>query len=328
MGSSGEPAEKANWCFDSQGMFSMNCNVALNSNTALPMWAIIAIASTAAAIVPCLAISCCICSMQNRKDEDDVKNNFQSYVADPEQWRQVQIDGQQRKRRSVAAARPLPRRQRRHTYDERHHSRERRHRPRKERSFKQYTRSFRRPKRESHRHSRSPRRREKRRSPKREFEHRDTRETQPDEEMQMLALPPPQYEYVEPYYPPAPEPEELLALLAPDYWNSDAALYCDEDEVNRPDPPMLEGPTAIEQQQQQQLQMRQAEPEPEGEMLMLTDGRDISDRSGNNNGPYLAIESEGMRDSHFLSMTTTMTICQVHPMEKGRGVEMLLSRVV
>jgi hypothetical protein len=146
--------------------------------------------------------------------------------------------------------------------------------------------------------------------------------------MQMLALPPPQYEYVEPYYPPAPEPEELLALPAPDYWNSDAALYCDEDEVNRPDPPMLEGPTAIEQQQQQQLQMRQAEPEPEGEMLMLTDGRDISDRSGNNNGPYLAIESEGMRDSHFLSMTTTMTICQVHPMEMGRGVEMLLSRVV
>jgi hypothetical protein len=217
-----------------------------------------------------------------QKGEDDVKNNFQSYVADPEQWRQVQIGGQQRKRRSVAAARPPPRKAQR-----------------KERSFKQYTRSFRRPKRESHRHSRSPRRREKRRSPKREFEHRDTRETQPDEEMQMLALPPPQYEYVEPYYPPAPEPEELLALPAPDYWNSDAALYCDEDEVNRPDPPMLEGPTAIEQQQQQQLQMRQAEPEPEGEMLMLTDGRDISDRSGNNNGPYLAIESEGMRDSHF-----------------------------
>jgi hypothetical protein len=305
LGESGASTEKVNLCFDNQGVLTMNCNVAINSQYALPMWAIIAIASTAGAIVLCLAISCCICARQNAKDEDDMKYNYQSYIASPEQWRQSQIDGHPKKKRRVL---PPPR----HHRDDRY-ERDRRRRPKKERSFHRYTRSIRPPNRHSHRRSRSRDRPQRRRSPRRKYEHRETRETQPDEEMQMLALPPPmptlpppmralpppmpalpppQYEYVNPYYPPPPEKEELLALPPPQYdnlYNSDAALYCDDEEVNRPDPPMEAGPTAIKQQQQKQ------------QVLMLTDGRASPDDSSNNQR-YLAIEPAGRNwDSEYFS---------------------------
>ena len=112
--------------------------------------------------------------------------------------------------------------------------------------------------------------------------------------MQMLALPPPESE------PP------MVALPAPHY-ASDDALYCDDEEVNRPDPPqvmlalpapdyatampdppMLPGPDAAEQHQQQQ---------PHGQMLMITDGQAIDPSSsssyyGNESGVVLEIEND------------------------------------
>lgn len=268
----------------------MTCNVAIkNSKYALPLWAIIAIASTATAILLCILISCCICCRNKRKENK--KYNPESDVADPELWRQSQIEG---KRKRIF---PLlePKRPSRRRQDDRRQRSSRRRRSTKERHLndKQYTRSFHRSKRRSQRRRSSTpdSRYQRRRSSTRKYEHKDTHETLPDVEMQMLALPPPKSEVTIP------------ALPAPHY-ASDQALYCDDEEINRPDPPqvrlalpapdhatpdppMLPGPDAAEQQQQQQ---------PHGQMLMITDGQAIDPSSsgsyyGDESGVILEIEN-------------------------------------
>ena len=249
----------------------MTCNVAIkNSKHALPLWAIIVIASTAVAILLCMLISCCICCRNKREDK---MYNVESYVANPELWRQSQIEG--RRKRSLPFVNPTRLTMRQHVRDDRRHSRRRRSTKERHTKDKRYTRSSRRSKRRSHRRrSSSPdsSRYQRRRSSTRKYEHRDTRETLFDDvEMQMLALPPPEMSEV-----------TMLALPAPHYASEDA-LYCDDDEVNRPDPPqvmlalpapdyatampdppMLPGPDAAEQHQQQQ---------PHGQMLMITNGQ-------------------------------------------------------
>ena len=278
---SGKEVEDVNWCFDSQGIFNMQCNLAVADNLALPIWAIIAIASTAGLILLCVSIACCAFMRQRSEEKEDEKYNMEAYITRPEQRRGSQIEVMQKRRAPPLA--PV-RRSRRHSSGRR--DRDKRMRPRKE---KKYTRTFRRSKRRRDR-SRSPPRPQRRRSSARKYEHRDTRETQPDEEMQMLALPPPQYDYPPLALPPpeydSPPPQtEFLALPPPQYDDySGAAIYCDDEEVNRPDPPMQAGPDASEQQRQQQQQSQ--------DVLMLTDGRASSDGSGGN-GPYLAIEPAG-----------------------------------
>eukprot|EP00956_Cyclotella_meneghiniana_P017003 scaffold27433_cov53-Cyclotella_meneghiniana.AAC.1 len=187
----GEDVQDVNWCFDNQGMFSIACNV-----HALPLWAIIVIASTAVAILLCILISCCICCRNKREDK---KYNVESYVANPELWRQSQIEG--KRKRSLPFVNPTrpTMQQRQHVRDDRRHSRRRRSTKERHTKDKRYTRSSHRSKRRSHRRrSSSPdsRRYQRRGSSTRKYEHRDTpHETlSNDVEMQMLALPPPESE--------------------------------------------------------------------------------------------------------------------------------------
>jgi hypothetical protein len=65
-------------CIDDEGLISTDCNTVKNQNLALPMWAIITIASVCGGIVLCIAISVCICAYQDNKDEQEMKTNIKS----------------------------------------------------------------------------------------------------------------------------------------------------------------------------------------------------------------------------------------------------------
>ena len=224
-----EGGESLEVCIDDQGILSMDCTSIKSSNFKLPNWAIITIASVCVAIVLIIAISLCICAYQDNKDEEEMKYNIKTFVADPEEWRQGVLKKEKRKKSNKKVA-PSPDR-RRHTY----HERRRRHNPRRS--------TYR-------RHSYSP---ERRRSARR-IKHRESR----DMPLELPALPHPQYDRP---MPPPQNPRPLLALPPPVYEQTpspeeeilaiEGPIYCDDEEVNRheaapkPDPPMDPGPTLM-----------------------------------------------------------------------------------
>ncbi|KAL3804644.1 hypothetical protein HJC23_008459 [Cyclotella cryptica] len=252
-----ENGETLEWCVNDLGIFTTDCAAVTSYQFAIPNWAIITIAVASVVLLCCLLISCCICARQRARDDDVTKDNFRTYVSDPELWRRNQHEERRRRlappRRRRDYKRIAERPQRRHHRDERRQSRHRSSRPRS------YSRRWRRSK------------------PIEDVKHNGVHEIYFDEENQrppLLALPPPQYEYYprpqapqfntpRPFYPPQ---EQLYAIEGP--------VYCDDEEVNRPDPPMEAGP-----------------------ILMLTDGRQDVDRksesSSEENRPYLAIEPPG-----------------------------------
>lgn len=250
----GEPLE---WCVNDLGVFTTDCAVVTINKFAIPNWAIIAIAVSLGVILCCLLISCCICARQKSRDDDATKDNFQAFVADPEKWRRIQHEERRKRlapsRRRHDHKRIVARPQRRRHHEERRQSRQRSSRPR----------SY------SHRW--------KRNNPVKNRYYDASHEVYRDEENQrppLLALPPPRYDYhPRPQAPqyniprPVPPPhEQFYAMEGP--------IYCDDEEMNRPDPPMQPGP-----------------------MLLLTDGRQDIDRTSESgseeNGTSSAIEPPG-----------------------------------
>ena len=221
INSLGAGVEGVDVCVDEQGVISMECASIKSSRFKLPTWAIIAIASASAALALGICISICICTYQDAKDEQDMKYSINTFVKDPEEWRQGMI---RESKKRVAPTTP--------------------HRRRKERRSRRKS-----PRRLKYHRERSPRRR---RSTKRikHREHRE-RETLPALPPPLLALPP----------PPESPPQQFLALPAPppqNMYNYDQShstpenilaiegpVYCDDEEVNRPDPPMEPGPTPM-----------------------------------------------------------------------------------
>ena len=219
LGASGEDVDV---CVDDQGMISMDCASIKSSRFKLPTWAIITIASVSAALALGICISICICTYQDAKDEQDMKYSINTFVKDPEEWREGMI--RERKKRVAPSPNRLP------------------HRRRKERRSRHRS-----PRRSKHHRERSPQRR---RSTKRikQREHRE-REKLPALPPPLLALPP----------PPESPPPQVLALPAPQpvygYDQSQSTpenilaiegpVYGDEEEVTRPDPPMAPGPTLM-----------------------------------------------------------------------------------
>lgn len=65
-------------CVGDEGLISLDCSSVKSSNLALPMWAIITIASVCGGIILCIAISICICAYQDNKDEREMKTGIKS----------------------------------------------------------------------------------------------------------------------------------------------------------------------------------------------------------------------------------------------------------
>eukprot|EP00970_Alexandrium_tamarense_P018592 scaffold13354_cov181-Alexandrium_tamarense.AAC.5 len=196
------------WCTDKDGnIASTSCSSVKSSSVGMPTWLIITIVCVS--ILACCLLGACIMSISYQRSDEERKavNSFHTYMHNPQLWKRYQHLEEQRKREARERRRRRPRR------------------------LPLYNRRERSPRR-SRRRTRSEEEDERRRL---RYEHRyykrETDDTFNENEFQLVLANHAHNERPQTFNYPQLENGPMY--------------YLDDEEVNRPDPPMVAGPTLL-----------------------------------------------------------------------------------